>query len=434
MFKISWYVFVIFILSISIVWIIENNGSILINWIGYEIETDILSALILVGFIIVFLVIFLIIISKILSFKFPKLHKFFFKKSYINKLEKIIKNHHKSFDHITNIMIAIEANEIEDAKKIYQDLQKLTKHKYVNNFFAGKFALNSNDIKKAKIIFNEYSENSYAKILLLKTEFKEAIQDNSVNKAINIGNKILELKSHEIDVAKELAMIYLKINQISEIEKLFSKFGCKRFSNKFSRRELLILNTAIANYALQNRKFIKSIKYSRKALKIEADFLPAQIIYIKTFLKIGLNKIALLNLKKYWKKTPNLALVEIFNFINRKSKINKKLKKLRKFIFSINNKDLANAIFAKFAFKLNEYSLAKESIIKANYLCNPVNSYLLMSNIEKKFGNQNDHINFLNIAKNIQNTSHYQCEKCNYKYAKWDINCTNCGAFDSLKF
>lgn len=434
MFKISWYVFVIFILSVSIVWIIENNGTILINWIGYEIETDIFSALLLFTFFVVFFVLLILVITKLLSFKFPKLYKLFFKRSYVKKLEKIIKNHHKAFDNITNIMIAIEANEIEDAKKIFNNLQKNTKHKLLNNFFIGKFALKNNNIEEAKIIFNDYDENPYAKILLLKTEFKQALTENNVVKAINIATKILELKTHEIDVAKELLMLYLKVGKFLEIHDLLKKFGYKKLANKFSKRELLILNTALAKDALQIKKYLTSLKYCRKALKIDVNFLPIQIIYLKTFLKIGLNKIAILNLKKYWNKCPNLALVEIFYFINRKSKIKKKLKKLRKFIFSINNKDLANIIFAKFALKNNEYSLAKECIIKANYLCNPINSYLLMSNIEKKLGNQNEYINFLNIAKNIQNRSHFECDKCHHKSAKWDNNCPNCNAFDSYKF
>ncbi len=72
MFKTLRFLLIAVIIAASIAWMLDNNGSIVINWLGYEVRTDILTAILLAIFCaaVVFVVAYLS--AKILSFKLPK--------------------------------------------------------------------------------------------------------------------------------------------------------------------------------------------------------------------------------------------------------------------------------------------------------------------------------------------------------------------------
>ena len=116
MLTIIWYIILIFLVTSSVVWIIENNGTIEVNWLDYNVQTDILTAILILGFFLVLIVTLSYFLTRILAIKFPELLKFFFRKSYTRKLEKIISNHHQGFETLSKILIALEIQDYEYSK------------------------------------------------------------------------------------------------------------------------------------------------------------------------------------------------------------------------------------------------------------------------------------------------------------------------------
>jgi uncharacterized membrane-anchored protein len=129
MLTILWYIFLVFTLTTTIVWIIENNGSIVIEWLGYQVQTDILTAILIFIFSLTLIALISYLITRLLAIKFPQLLKLLFKKSYTKKLEQIILNHHKGFESLSNLLLAIEVDDFESAKKIHKDFSKNIKYK-----------------------------------------------------------------------------------------------------------------------------------------------------------------------------------------------------------------------------------------------------------------------------------------------------------------
>lgn len=89
MLTILWYIFIVFIFTTSLVWIIENNGSILINWLGYEIQTDILTAILICAFSLTLVALISYFLTRLLAIKFPQLLKLLFKKVILKNLNKL---------------------------------------------------------------------------------------------------------------------------------------------------------------------------------------------------------------------------------------------------------------------------------------------------------------------------------------------------------
>lgn len=83
MLTILWILLASFFLTASFSWLLDNNGHVLITWLGYELQTDVLTAILISAFfsLIVFAISYLF--ARILAIKFPSLLKFIFRKSYL---------------------------------------------------------------------------------------------------------------------------------------------------------------------------------------------------------------------------------------------------------------------------------------------------------------------------------------------------------------
>ncbi len=77
MFKTLWFLFIAAVIAASISWMLENNGSITINWLGYEAKTDILTAILLTIFFTLVVFVIAYTSARILAIRFPRFSKLF---------------------------------------------------------------------------------------------------------------------------------------------------------------------------------------------------------------------------------------------------------------------------------------------------------------------------------------------------------------------
>ena len=76
MFKIIWFLILAILISAGITWLASTNGLIVINWFGYEISTDGLTASLVMLFLFLLVFAAAYILARILSFKDRLLEKF----------------------------------------------------------------------------------------------------------------------------------------------------------------------------------------------------------------------------------------------------------------------------------------------------------------------------------------------------------------------
>lgn len=81
MFKTLWFLFIAAAIAASIAWMLDNNGSIIIYWLGYEVKTDILTAILLMVFFALVIFVAAYAIAKFKSIRFSKLPQLFKKKN-----------------------------------------------------------------------------------------------------------------------------------------------------------------------------------------------------------------------------------------------------------------------------------------------------------------------------------------------------------------
>ena len=128
MFGILWFLFVAFAITISLVWMIDHDGSVVITWLGYELQTNILTSVLLSVFVASFVFACSYLLARILAIKFPNFLKLFFRRNYTKQLEKIVSRHHEAFELLSQSLLALELGDIKEAENLQKKFLKSVKN------------------------------------------------------------------------------------------------------------------------------------------------------------------------------------------------------------------------------------------------------------------------------------------------------------------
>ncbi len=435
MFAILWFLFVAFTATVSLVWILDHNGSVVITWLGYEAKTDILTTLLITIFFaaIVFLISYLL--ARILAMKFPNLFKLFFKKSYVKRLESLIHKHWQGIDILQQLLLSIESEDAKTSENLQKKLAVLIKNPRLNNFFIAKIAYQNSEFSKAADFFSKIEDSKFARLMALKSKFELALEKQDNATAIAYAKQILSIKSDSRKTAKSLLILYRKTGLWQEARALIEQYGIDKFGDEFQKREIAAINTAIAFDFYQKKNFSNAIKYAKIALKSDELFLPAYEVTLKSWIKRGFAFRASFIIKKLWKENPHLLFAEIYDLIHRKSSAKNRIKAMKKLTSLNKNSNLNDLALGIVALRCKKYQEAKEFLSYAILKDKTYRAYKALAFIEKILGNSDRAASCLEKAELISQGEHnYICNNCNSPSPSWKPNCSNCKTVNSLEW
>ncbi len=434
MFAILWFLFIAVALTLPIAWLLENNGSVIITWLGYEVATDVLTAILLSAFCALMIFAFSYLLARILALKFPNFLKLIFGKAHSKNLEKIILRHHKAFDLMTQAFLALEVGDKKFATEAQKKFSKLIKNPSLNHFFLGKISFQDSDFSKAAEFFEKFGENKYAKILVLKSKFKLALEECDEVSAIAYAKQILLLKRDSFETAIALFSLYKKRGSWQDAKALISEYGSEVFKDELQKRDVATINTALAFEAYQQKKFLLAIKHANIALKAENNFLPAQEIQLKSWLKLGFTFKTSWKIKSLWRTNPHLIFAEIFDLINRKSSAKSRIKAMKKLAALNSESALGKLAVGIVAFRAGAFLEAKDYLNLSLLQEKTYRAYKLLAFAEKALGNDLECKKNLIKSEMLSKDDHYLCNSCFHLSSKWSAKCMSCDSYDSLEW
>ncbi len=434
MLTILWFLFIAFFLTAFLVWLLDHNGSLVINWLGYEATTDILTAILLAVFFAALVFIFSYLVTRILAIRFPNLLKLFFKKSYLKSLEKIIHKHHQAFDLMTQLMLALETNDEKSSTDLQKKFSKLIKNQSLNDFFLGKIFLQKQQFSKAAELFVKFGENKHAKILVLKSKFKLALQNKDEATAIAYAKQILSIKQDSLETAKTLFTLYKKRGLWQDAKKLIAEYGSDQFKEELQSHDVALINTALAMENYRAKKFLLAIKSANIALKAENNFLPAIEIALKSWLKLGFKLKVSWKIKSLWRENPHLILAEIFDLIYRKSSAKTRIRAMKKLAELNSESALGKLAIGLVAFRAGSYKEAKEFLELSLLKEKTYRGYKLLAFTQKALGNESEFRKNILKSQMLSKEDHYICNSCSALTSKWNAKCNSCDSYDSLEW
>ena len=434
MFAILWFLFIAVLLTLPMAWVLENNGSVIITWLGYEVATDVLTAILLAVFCALMIFAFSYLLARILALKFPNLLKIIFGRTYSKSLEKVIFRHHKAFDLMTQAFLALEVGDKKFATDAQKKFNKLIKNPSLNNFFLGKIFFQDRDFSKAAEFFEKFGDNKHAKILVLKSKFKLALEEGDEVSAIAYAKQILSLKRDSFETAIALFSLYKKRGLWQDAKALISEYGSEVFKDELQKRDIATINSALAFEAYQQKKFLLAIKHANIALKAENNFLPAQEIQLKSWLKLGFSFKTSWKIKSLWRTNPHLIFAEIFDLINRKSSAKSRIKAMKKLAALNSESALGKLAVGIVAFRAGSFQEAKDYLNLSLLQEKTYRAYKLLAFAEKALGNDLECKKNLVKSEMLSKDDHYLCNSCFHLSSKWSAKCMSCDSYDSLEW
>lgn len=434
MLKTLWFLLIAFAIAASLAWVLDNNGLVVITWLGYETKTDILTALLLSFLFTILIILLSYFVAKILVMKFPNLFQVFFKKTRLKKLEQQTKKHWEGLDVMTQLLMAIETSDFKSLEKLQNKLSTLVKTPGINNFLSGKIAFIKKDYALAAEFFSKIEDDQSANIMVLRSKFRLALEKGEEETAIAYAKQVLAINRGNADMAQILLSLYKKQGLWKEAKELVKLHDIEQFKDELQKKDTATVNTALALEHYQNKQFSTSVKYAKIALKAETNFLPAVEILLKSWIKQGMSFKAKWMIKRLWKEDPHLILAEIFDLIHRKSSAKDRIASMKK--LSSLNKDthLGNLAVGFTAFKTGNYEEAKEFLRLSVLKERTYRAYKLLSYIERILGNNNSSEKYLAKTEMLNQNDHYYCSNCQDSSAKWSAKCTNCNGYDCLEW
>jgi uncharacterized membrane-anchored protein len=269
---------------------------------------------------------------------------------------------------------------------------------------------------------------------VLKSKFNLALQKKDEVTAIAYAKQILSTKHDNLETVKILFSLYKKQGMWQEAKSLIKEYGSDNFKDELQKRDVAIINTALAIEAYQQKKFLLAIKHAKIALKSENNFLPALEIQLKSWIKLGFAFKANWKIKSLWKENPHLIFAEIFDLANHKSAPKKRIKAMKKLAALNNDSALGKVAVGLVAFRVGEYETAKDFLTSALLQEKTNRAYRLLGFVEKTLGHKKEFEKNLAKANMLERDDHYTCNSCAHLSSKWSARCLSCGTYDSLEF
>lgn len=144
-----------FIFAFCISWLFDNNGSILINWLGYEVKLEVITAIIILIIVHYILVIFSLVWSRIFSFSLSKIFSNWTKERKLKILTKSTEFNKKAFGLVFEIIKLAEEGELNKALELQKELAKFISNKDLSELLLAQILFKKGELKKSQDIFSK---------------------------------------------------------------------------------------------------------------------------------------------------------------------------------------------------------------------------------------------------------------------------------------
>jgi HemY protein len=422
--KLFIFLFTITIFSLAAMWFIENDGSIVVEWLGYKIQTS-------VAFAVLASVIIFVILTTILQFLlWLKNAPNAYKKSLI----------HKKRDHgLTALAAGFAAIAAGDTKQAGKQTKKAINclgPEPITRLLEAQTAQLEGDMEQAKVHYTAMLESKETEIIAIKGLLLQAENDGDLKKAIFLAEKAVTLQPDSDWANKILLRLYKITKRWQQAEVVLSKaVKLKVIDKKSAQRTLALMSLAQCNQYLDNEDYELALKAAKKSYEI----LPSEVAIAVTYARLldnADNKAkAIKILETSWKSEPHPNIIELYINIHHSESFEKLIKKLEKLMDIQKNFADGHIAIAKVAMLANNPIKARNHLKMALLIKETKVICKLMAEVEEMEGSSREIVKqWLQRAEISNVDSTWACNICGKATEIWTINCSNCQSFDSLKW
>ena len=420
--KLLLFLLTITIAAIASMWFIENDGSIVIEWLGYRIQTS-------VAFAILSSVVILVLLTTVIQL-------LIFLTSAPKKYRKAMLDRKKQngLTALSKGFASIAAGDAKEAKRLTKQATSSLGNIPLTKLLSAQTAQLEGNNELAKVHYTSMLESKETETIAIKGLLIQARQDGDLNKAIFLAEKAVNLNPNSSWAISILMDLYKITEKWQEAEEILQKAKrIKLLSSDQYKRSLALIYTGICRDFRTKGVNDEAIKYAKKAYELQPDFPPIAQNYAKLLKDSGNNSKAARVIEKCWKTNTHPALADLYMNIYSNESTEKRLKRTESLLKISPNSFDGNILVAKAAMAAGNLSRARNHLKAALAIRETKSVCALMAELEKLEESDSsiiDQWRQRSVTSNSDKT--WICDKCNASSDKWSINCNNCDSFDTL--
>ena len=201
-------------------------------------------------------------------------------------------------------------------------------------------------------------------------------------------------------------------------------------------RDIFIRRTAILNLAKAQENLSEdNEKIALLANKSAPELIPAAILAAEIHSKKGNKKLAMSILRKAWNKSPHPELAAAFANLEPTESAKKRVERFKPWIKVHKGTAEVKMLEAELALSAENYPEAQKALGDLPEVNPSARALTIMAAVERGSGAKEAVVRgWLAKALGAKYGTAWCCEKCNTISRKWEPICTQCEAFDTLKW
>ena len=413
------------VFSLASLWFVENDGSIIIEWMGYRVQTS-------VAFAVLFSIIIIVACTLFLQFLiWVKTAPGRYKRS---RREKRL---NKGLTELTQGFAAIAAGDKKRARSLTQRASNNLDNMPITKLLAAQTAQLEGNGELAKEHYNSMLGDKETEIIAIKGLLIEAKQDSDLGKALFLAEKAFKLQPEADWVILILFDLYRKMRKWEKAEQITrNALKYKLITSDEATRNLGIIEFARHKDQLrESRGFSSNDRFIKNAFKLIPDFIPVAVEYANILVKNNKTRKAVKILENIWSKSPHpdisVAYMNIYSSLSK----NKRLEKAEKLIKLCSNHPEGYIVAAQEAIAAEKFDKARKNIKTAlefgetTAICN------VMAELQSIEQAGQDTVNYWRErAIMAGESSVWKCKNCSELSNAWHVICASCHSFDSIEW
>jgi HemY protein len=425
MMRALWFLCIVTLGVFALVWLLDRPGTVVLDWLGYRVET---SIAVLIG-----------LVSSIAFATAQGYRIWLFLCRAPSQMTEAWRQRRKQqgYKALTKGMVAVSAGDAEEAIRSLKRVEVLLNEPPLTMLLSAQAAQLNGDEKAAETFFKAMVENSETEFLGIRGLLGQAVKRDDTEEAINLAQRAYQLQPKSEWAGNHLFGLQTRMGLWLDAritsEKLVLNKTIAKSEGKI-RKAVLFYQLGLDAKALGEEGV--AFDQFKKAVDSDLTFAPAISAYADALIKKNQKKKALMLIKKTWSLAPHPSLLEIYW---RACDGAEGLERVRQTdqLSKLNSGHIESQVaLVRAHLDLALWGEARhqlESIEKKNP--DALDSRICCLWAELEEGEHGDIVKahaWLSRASSVDSQAAWVCRECGNTVADWMLNCGNCGSFNAF--
>jgi HemY protein len=404
------------------VWLAERPGDVMITWLGYRVDTS-MGMMVLAALILGTVSVLLWRLWRNLT-RAPR------------EVGRAVRGRRESrgYQALTQGMVSVAAGEPDEARRYAQRANKLLDNPALTHLLSAQAAQLNGEDSDAREHYRAMLDDPETRFLGLRGLFRQAQMDGDLTEALSYVRQARDIRPETPWVLQALCELSLKTGDIdSALEAVTDMQRHGQLNKDVAKRRRGVLLTEKARRANAQGDVNAANDASKRAVELVPDLPAAAVIRAEVRLRYNDWRKAVRVIETAWEKMPHPDLVEPYLRARHADTPASRYRNLSKLTDRNPGHPESERALGRLAMEAESWREAREHLTRAGG-DNPSEGICrLMAELEEREnGDQEAARQWLIRAADAPPDPAWICESCGAIAASWQVQCSNCDAFDSF--